>query len=60
MAGATGDGDEEWMQLNDTRWRGLGPADPIKNIEVSPGDVPCRNPLNPSRISGCYCPPFSK
>ena len=26
--------DEEWQHLNHTNWRGLGLADPIKNVEV--------------------------
>ena len=34
MAGATDNGEEEWMRMNDTRWRGLGLTDSIKNIEV--------------------------
>ena len=35
MAETMGDGDEEWMGMNDTSWCGLGLTDPIKNIEVS-------------------------
>jgi hypothetical protein len=35
MEGTAGDGDEDWTRMNDTRWRGLGLTDPIKNIEVS-------------------------
>jgi len=34
MAETMGDGDEEWMRMNDTSWRGLGLMDPINNIEV--------------------------
>jgi hypothetical protein len=26
--------DEDWQHLNRTNWRGLGLADPIKNVEV--------------------------
>jgi len=40
MAGTVGDGDEEWTRMNDTRWRGLGLTDSIKNIEVSVNDLP--------------------
>jgi len=43
MAGTMGDGEEEWVQMNDTRWRGLGLTDPIKNIEVKLDDLPCRH-----------------
>ena len=60
MAATVGDGDEEWMQMNDTRWRGLGLTDPIKNIEVSTDDLPRYHQLNHSRTSGCYCPRSSR
>jgi hypothetical protein len=29
------EGDEQWMQMNDTNWRGLGLTDPIKKVEAS-------------------------
>lgn len=60
MTATTGDGGEEWMGMNDTRWRGLGLTDPIKNIEVRGCDIPPCHQLNPSRINGCCCPPFSR
>lgn len=60
MAGASGDGDEEWARVNDTHWGGLALTDPIKNIEASSNDLLLDHRLNPSRINGCYYPPFSR
>jgi hypothetical protein len=40
MAGATGDGDKEWIRVNETHWRGLSLTDPIKDIEASPNNLP--------------------
>lgn len=60
MVGATGDGDGQWMRINDTHFNGLGLTDPIKNIEASWNNVPLHRPPNPSRINGYCCPPFSR
>ena len=60
MAGVTDNGDEAWMRMNDTNWRGLGLTDPIKNIEASSNSSSLHHCLNPSRINGFYCPPFSR
>lgn len=32
--------DEAWQHLNRTNWHGLGLADPIKNVEVRPLQIP--------------------
>ena len=38
--------DEDWQHLNRTNWRGLGLADPIKNVEVRSFQISPRRALS--------------
>jgi hypothetical protein len=45
--------DEEWMQMNDTNWRGLGLTDPVKKVEVSRRNIVAQHLTSSYRTNGC-------